>query len=760
MIHIKRGKAPNALSSPKVKAEIKAMSDFYLRPHEERAQHRYPFKLVPSREERVREALAMMFHRKCAYCETYMSSESGEIENFRPKAGAVGTDGSFSPDHYWWLTFEWDNLLIACGQCNRSKANRFPVKNPRAAPGTRGKKLRTEEPLLLDPCDEEVYPEHLLVFDALGTVASNDERGRVTIECLKLNRPSLVEARRKALNETLDLFQLTTSLKTKGFRPSAESLQVAFRILAGEVFDPQREYLAIKRQFLQQAALALAQENPVLADLLTPFIALRTSLTEIAPTTPLKSRKAAARKTVRKFKSEQKKRDKYSVESTSKVGLEEYYLKRQIIERIEISNFKAIHHLDLKFPPTHETEKCSWLLLLGENAVGKTSVLEAVALALSGERERSELRLKPPKFLRRGATSGYIRVFFTDSEQPVEVTFGKRSRVFKAKPPEQKRPKVISAAYGVTRLLPGKGVLSQPSYKASKPHNLFNQLVPLLDADVWLHSLDHKQRRQPAQPGGDQFSEFELIARDVNALLLLKGKDRLYKGDDGKIRVRLFGHETELSELSMGYQSVVALATDIMSVMHFRWKSMEVAEGIVLIDELDSHLHPRWKMMIVKRLRQVFPNVQFLVTSHDPLLLRGLHKGEVVVMRRDTKNRPFALTDLPAPDAMRAEQILTSEFFGLSSTMDPEVEERFDEYYELLAAVSPTAKQKTRIAELKKELKGLRQLGTTRREQLMLEAADEFLAKRDRGQDNDGGRLKASTRRKIAAIWSGRRAGR
>jgi predicted ATP-binding protein involved in virulence len=182
---------------------------------------------------------------------------------------------------------------------------------------------------------------------------------------------------------------------------------------------------------------------------------------------------------------------------------------------------------------------------------------------------------------------------------------------------------------------------------------------------------------------------------------------------------------------------------------------MEAAEGIVLVDEIDAHLHPRWKMQIVSRLRQAFPRLQFLVTSHDPLCLRGLHAGEVVVMKRDQNGKPFAIADdLPAPDSLRVDQILTSEFFGLNSTVEPDIDEAFDQYYKLLAVRNPTANQQEEIAKLKSQLNVSQQLGTTRRERVMLEAVDTFLAEHDAIPDQDRrATLKRETRQKIVDLW-------
>ena len=157
-----------------------------------------------------------------------------------------------------------------------------------------------------------------------------------------------------------------------------------------------------------------------------------------------------------------------------------------------------------------------------------------------------------------------------------------------------------------------------------------------------------------------------------------------------------------------------------------KWDVPAIAEGIVLIDEIGAHLHPRWKMEIVKSLRETFPSVQFVCTTHEPLCLRGLEDDEVVVMRRNTKNRVVQLRNLPSVKALRIDQLLTSEHFGLDSTYDTESAKLMEEYYRLL--VSENADKK-RIQELRKNMSQIGLMGQNRRERLMLTAIDRYLTK-------------------------------
>jgi hypothetical protein len=335
-----------------------------------------------------------------------------------------------------------------------------------------------------------------------------------------------------------------------------------------------------------------------------------------------------------------------------------------------------------------------------------------------------------------------VRLHLTGSATPIELKFNVNSKDFETNTPE---PKVLMLGYGATRLLPHEGSPMAKDSPYSKADNLFDPFTALHDAISWLYDLDDKT--------------FDHVALALKELMLLDANDRLLKVPKKKasekgIQLKLFGNRVDLEELSAGYQSVLALSTDIMSVLLRLWDAVRFAEGIVLVDEIDAHLHPRWKMQIVKRLRQTFPRVQFLVTSHEPLTLRGLNAGEVAVMTRDEKNQIVAITeDLPNPSALRVEQLLTSEYFGLYSTLSPELEAKFDEYYALLALKKPNKQQKQKLAGLKKELDGLRQMGSTPREKIMLEEADRFLAKRANTDPQTKQKLKATTRKKIFSMW-------
>jgi hypothetical protein len=143
--------------------------------------------------------LSELFHDKCAYCEgNHASGYPAHVEHYRPKL--LVTEGRLSIDHpgYFWLAYEWENLLLSCAHCNGShysirdgekvshqgKLNEFRIRGPRvsepsADPSTWQDELKAENPLLLSSYDDEDPSIHI-EFLKDGTVYGKTDKGRET----------------------------------------------------------------------------------------------------------------------------------------------------------------------------------------------------------------------------------------------------------------------------------------------------------------------------------------------------------------------------------------------------------------------------------------------------------------------------------------------------------------------------------------------------------------------------------------------------
>ena len=221
MIRLKRNKVPPPKSLIDMDGqgarEIQRAIEFYSKP--ENQDKSFPFNAYSNAE--VKQKLNLLFHFKCAYCESYFgATQPVDIEHFRPK-GAVLVNGHLSGPGYYWLAANWDNLLPSCIDCNRprtqevvgqnaqvqGKATEFPIRNEakRAkAPGQENQERR----LLLNPCLDD--PDKHLVFEVEGedevvVRPARFRNGRVSrmgqesIRVYALLRSGLVKARRERI---------------------------------------------------------------------------------------------------------------------------------------------------------------------------------------------------------------------------------------------------------------------------------------------------------------------------------------------------------------------------------------------------------------------------------------------------------------------------------------------------------------------------------------------------------------------------------
>ncbi len=738
MIFIDRSSVakPRSLKSARAEKAYQEARRFFKTPRQSRQHksHRFNNSVCTARD--VQAALVKLFHGKCAFCESPTAAVGAiDMEHFRPKTGAIGLDQRSDPAHYWWLTYEWTNLYPACRVCNRNKGARFPTARRRVAPEIFFSELREEGPLLLDPCEDQ--PEKHFVFDEKGYVASippepailereehqlfgGHDRGQTTIDVFGLNRSGLVQARRATASETK---KEVSALLGKHAFGGFDQLHRG----AEELFSEARPFAALRRQIAMRTIEDLPETSPGASEL-KRFIGqdrLRATVQMISADTETEAFQSLT--------------EHVAVASKHSIELEveksTFIRRSDYLDRVEIENFRSINALDFGFP-TLADDRIGWKVLLGENGVGKSSVLHAVALALMGNRHSRALRLEPEKLLRRGARTGYIRVQLSADTDPVEVKITKNSLEF----PKTSRLRTITLGFGAARWLPRPGAAKPDRNRHLRVRNLFNPFVPLGDARAWLSDLPER--------------EFRRAERTIKSLLRLHDEDRLRRRR-GEVVVHFHDEPPSrslgLDQLSDGNETVLAMAADIMELMFDEYDDIANAEGVVLIDEIDAHLHPRWKMRIVGSLREAFPKIQFLATTHEPLCLRGLYDNEILVMHQRGEGLEV-LDDLPSPDNLRVDQLLTSHLFGLHSTLDPKTEEQFDRYYALLARDegSLTRTERRELDRLKKSVGGKGILGDTRRDRMIYEIIDKHLASDPFNKDAAG---REETMNLVAELW-------
>lgn len=172
-------------------------------------------------------------------------------------------------------------------------------------------------------------------------------------------------------------------------------------------------------------------------------------------------------------------------------------------------------------------------------------------------------------------------------------------------------------------------------------------------------------------------------------------------GEDVRIWVRLKGvkEPAKFQDLAEGERQLLT----VLGLMRFTAEK----EALFLLDEPDTHLNPAWCLDYLDNLRKYGaepPNSQIIMTTHSPLTFAGMDKNEVVVMERGTDGRIFAEHPTTAPKGMGFAAILTSDFFGLRSTLDKETLKKIDDKRELALKPDKTDNDRKKLAELNDEL--------------------------------------------------------
>jgi len=670
------------------------------------------------------EPLERVFQAKCAFCETGLGSD-GFALHLRPLARPNGHDDYL--DHYLWLAFEWRNLFYACSYCSKSKADAFPVEGNRAPfRATYDDVVAHETPLLLDPTRDE--PSRHLRFLTDGRCIGLSDEGHMTTELFSLNRDELQTARRHRISRLIDWLHAKPSYFFDGVEelspavPHAGAIRnvltrvaVAWRTIdqpirgSGEIFVRNFVMAVREADSAQRERLHRALDTLVADDRQARF-----STPDPRPIHDTADRTAARR------------RQSYAAADREIAG-------------IHIRNFKAIEQLDFKIRARREARSgAPCLILLGENSTGKSIVLSAIALALLGRREAARYgkhfaglvrSLPVDHWDQLDARPVEVEIDFHASSHIARFAFDPVSRHLEGAGEQS----TIVLGYGPRRFFNRRKREPGPS-AAARVQTLFDPLATIAYPGDWLH----------AQTG----QRLDTVIAALRVVLALDDSDELIVEPE-RVSVRANGRSTPIEALSEGYRSVFAMTVDIFRGLLDHWDNLETAQAVVLIDEVETHLHPRWKMQVMSSLRRVLPRVQFIVTTHDPLCLRGMDDGEVEVLERDADQRILRLERLPSVRGMTAEQLLTSDYFGLSSTADPAMElelariagdvARRSRSGELIAA--PSAATSAMVSRLT--------VGDSPTEQIVQEALSQYLKRHEASGERQSPDLRSEA---VAAV--------
>jgi 5'-methylthioadenosine/S-adenosylhomocysteine nucleosidase len=369
-----------------------------------------------------------------------------------------------------------------------------------------------------------------------------------------------------------------------------------------------------------------------------------------------------------------------------------------LIAGITLENIRCFKNLDLSFSTDAGIRK--FILLFGDNGVGKTTLLRSLALGLCDEMTSAALiEMLPGTLLRENAKRGSIKVELKNQNSnkvwSIE-TILRRNRegaveIEQNSPNSFPRERVFVCGYGSGRR--GFGTQDYANFA------LKNSLGTLFNYDTSLQNPELAFRRMEAQniSIGD-------LTRSIDTVLMLEpGATRI---DSSGIRIKgPWGDFTPLGGLGDGFQATLGWMADLFGWALFYEPNsiLNGISGIVLLDEIEQHLHPSWQREIVHLLYQQFPNIQFIGTSHAPMCALGttaLPESTTEIVRLRQADNCVEATPLYVPKSQRADQVLTSPLFGLFSASGFDVAADIERYSELASKKERNDAEQLELIEL------------------------------------------------------------
>ena len=354
------------------------------------------------------------------------------------------------------------------------------------------------------------------------------------------------------------------------------------------------------------------------------------------------------------------------------------------IKHLAIENLKSISKFEMDFP-----KPAGWHVIIGDNGSGKSSMAQGIALGLNGS-EHDVFKIDWKAFIKEGKND--LRVELTIDLDDFDYTLiGKDKNSFKygltryrnpirekeglmgsasilpheinslislySNPDEQGTQDIVKdfvklpkddlnigwffAGFGPFRRFTGGEYdkdLAKSNPRASAVISLFDEKYTLSEALNWLRELNYKKLEEDRKSEKTLNNLFKFLN---NGNLLPFGTKLTKVSSEGVFFADGNGNEVEINQLSDGFRSILSLTFELIRLLIRFYDEEKVFKnfkngdytidlsGVVIIDEIDAHLHPTWQTRVGQWFTKYFPALQFIVTTHSPLVCRAAENGSI-----------------------------------------------------------------------------------------------------------------------------------
>jgi predicted ATP-binding protein involved in virulence len=359
-----------------------------------------------------------------------------------------------------------------------------------------------------------------------------------------------------------------------------------------------------------------------------------------------------------------------------------------------------------------------WTMLLGENGMGKSTILRAAALVTCGSDGLAEIIGDPAYWVRQGATSCVIKaVLATQAGEEREISIEIRSDdtlssiLSKASSSLEAVNSALAhttrnyfvVGFGASRRLADNDSRRQRTsgyrhIRAKSVATLFDREATLNPLESWAMDLEYRQREDGLATVRNVLSAF-LPGMKFHGIDRERGQI-LFKTRDGIV---------PLQYLSDGYQNVAGWVGDLLfrvTDAFGNYKSPLQARGLLIIDEIDLHLHPSWQRSLHSFLSRKLPNMQILATTHSPLTAQQADANELHFLHRDRGRIRLSRYE-DDPSKLLVNQLLMSDVFGLATDEALSVESDKERYRKLRDKPTRSSAERSELNRLTEQLQSL-----------------------------------------------------
>ena len=336
------------------------------------------------------------------------------------------------------------------------------------------------------------------------------------------------------------------------------------------------------------------------------------------------------------------------------------------IDSIVIESFKQYQDFSIEFSPRIN-------IIIGKNAIGKTTLLQAITLGLLKENSPDEEKTYT-KYIRKNKEKSTLTLSHNNHKKTVRILKDKR---------EIKNnhfiPFVLSygsnffTKYDISADKIVEDILNETVNK-NFSHSIFLDYID----EFWnpltiLRELVRSKHKKAIEKKA-------LLFNTINSFLALENYKLEEKNE--KFFFLKEGDNTPLflEDLSEGYRGNVLLITDMLvKIVGVGWTPATI-EGIILIDEFDKHLHPTWQSQLVAKLADTFPNIQFIMTTHNPMSILDREPDEITIIKE--KDGKIIAVRGSGTKTLDVSTVLL-EYFGVKSTISESMEKEINTFNQL-----------------------------------------------------------------------------